>query len=107
MSLRNVALDDSVEKNGEHLTPPARLKRRADPEANLQLGIRFRWGVAVRKDEDVAWDYILRAAHAGHPVAFALCLYDGKQIAVDRERAAVLLRASAERGHAVGNNAHS
>ncbi len=76
----------------------------AEPEALYELGFRLREGLG----DDNASDgraLILRAAELGHPVALALCFANGLGVEKDENRAKELCTASAERGHAAGNEA--
>jgi TPR repeat protein len=105
--LEGVVPDQGTERNGAHLLPIRKLIEFGDPEAQLQLGIRFKLGIGVHEDYSRGWEFITRSAHSGHPVSLALCCYFGQHIGLDQKRAAELLQQSAERGHAVGNEALS
>jgi hypothetical protein len=103
MSLVDVLPLASEEKYGYHRLSLERLEQLGDTESLYEHGRRFRGGVGVKKDAITGWEFNIRAALRGHPVALALCYDFGRgDIMQDTDRANILYQESAARGHAVG-----
>ena len=77
--------------------------RRGQAEAQFQLGVCYRFGQGVSKDEAEALKWYLKAAAQGHEKAqynVGVCYDAGTGVAQDHEEAARWYRKAAQRGHA-------
>ena len=73
-----------------------------NPDAQLLLGMRYKDGEGIRKDDAEAVKWFTRAAeqgHAGAQFALGMKYQDGEGVPLDREQAAVWYRKSAEQGN--------
>jgi hypothetical protein len=81
---------------GYHGLSDEELEMKDDVEARFEQGRRLLYSSKLEEDQSAGWRLVTQAAHSGHPVAMACCCEDFS-------RAEQLLRASASRGHAAGN----
>jgi TPR repeat protein len=108
MSLENVVPDASTERTDYHTLARWELQRRKEePEALFQLGIRWRSGIDEEINEELGWQFIIQAAKLHHPIALAFCLAYGKEITQDKARSFQLHHESAMRGHPAGSCKHA
>jgi TPR repeat protein len=107
MLLHEVVADATLERTEYYKLDPRRLAEFDEPEANFQIGTQIWRSVLVFDHAEAGWQYVLKAAYAGHPVALAVCYHFGKQVPINEQIAIELYRASAQRGHVVGKRARA
>jgi hypothetical protein len=102
ISLKDIVPNPSVERHHYHLLSQEQLDKLSDAEALFERGERLRLGRNMLIDQTSGWDHIIHSARLGHPVAQALCCFQGKDIDFDDKRAGELLHQAAARGHPAG-----
>jgi TPR repeat protein len=104
MSLADVTPDPTLEHREYIALHFRELERRNDAESLFERGIRLRNGIGLPANEKLGWDFTIRAARLGHPVALANCLHLGRGTEKNEILAVALYHESAGRNHPGGND---
>ncbi len=101
MSLKDIEPNASLERRHHHTLSFEVLEKLDEAEAFFIHGNKL---LLLLNDQETkrGWQLVLKAARLGLPLALAQCFYSGQGVAVDRNRAVELVRASARRGHPIG-----